>query len=72
MMWGRVSEFAKRNVVMIVMLPVLAGLHIGWLRVQDTEAFVPKKDKMELPVTKVASRLKEEITNKIQGNVKEE
>jgi len=71
-MLGRVSEFAKRNLVMVVMIPVLAGLHYGWLKVQETEAFVPKKDKMDLPVTKVASRLQEEITKKIQGNVKEE
>lgn len=52
---GRIREFMKRNMVMIVMVPVMVGLHYGWQKIQDVEAFVPKNQRRDLPVLEVSS-----------------
>lgn len=50
---GRVREFLKRNMVVIVMVPVLIGVHYGWQKLQDIEMFVPKQQHRDLPVIQV-------------------
>lgn len=51
---GRAREFMRRNIVMIVMVPVLVGLHYGWQKLQDVEMFVPKEQRRDLPIMQVS------------------
>lgn len=50
---SKFSRFVKKNVVMIVMLPIIGGIHWGWIRIQEVEKFVPKTEKRELPILEV-------------------
>lgn len=40
-------SFVKRNLVLIVMLPVLGGIHFAWMQMND------QKDRKELPIVSV-------------------
>lgn len=62
---GRIREFMKRNMVMIVMVPVMVGLHYGWQKIQDVEAFVPKNQRRDLPVLEGAKRIEDGIKNQL-------
>ena len=48
------SKFVKRNIVMIVMVPVLVSMHWGWMKLQDVEKFVAPHEKRELPLLSVS------------------
>lgn len=41
-------SWVKNNLVLIVMLPVVAGIHIGWMQMQD------QRDRNELPIMSFA------------------
>ncbi|KAK8382727.1 hypothetical protein O3P69_015509 [Scylla paramamosain] len=56
---GRAREFLRRNVVLVVMVPVLVGVHFGWQKIQDIEMFVPKQQRQDLPVIEGARYLTE-------------
>ena len=43
------NEFIKRNLVMIVMIPVIGGIHYGWMKMND------QADRKELPIVSVRS-----------------
>lgn len=51
---GRAREFLRRNMVLVVMIPVLFGVHYGWQKVQEIEVFVPKQQRRDLPVVEVS------------------
>lgn len=68
---GRAREFLRRNVVLVVMVPVLVGVHFGWQKIQDIEMFVPKQQRQDLPVIEGARYLSEGMKNKL-GLKKEE
>ncbi|KAG0693509.1 McKusick-Kaufman/Bardet-Biedl syndromes putative chaperonin [Chionoecetes opilio] len=51
---GKARKFVHRNLVMIVMVPVLLGVHYGWQKVQDTEMFVPKQQRRDLPIVEMS------------------
>lgn len=42
-------SFLSKNVVMVVMLPVLVGAHYGWYKLQAVDDLVPAKDRSKLP-----------------------
>ncbi|KAK3864014.1 hypothetical protein Pcinc_030275 [Petrolisthes cinctipes] len=67
---GRVREFIRRNMVMVVMVPVLVGLHYGWHKLQEVEMFVPKEDRRDLPIVQGAKIVGEKLKSKI--GIKEE
>lgn len=50
----RWSGFVKRNIVALVMIPVLISVHVGWSALQNVEQFVPKAEKKELPIVEVS------------------
>lgn len=52
--WQKVSKFTKRNIVLVVMVPVLVSLHLGWSVLQNVEHFVSKEEKRELPIMSVS------------------
>ncbi|KAG7171289.1 McKusick-Kaufman/Bardet-Biedl syndromes putative chaperonin-like [Homarus americanus] len=64
---GRAREFMKRNIVLIIMLPAIVGLHYGWQKIQDIELFVPKQQRKDLPVIQGAKYVEQEIKNKMSG-----
>ncbi|KAI9560980.1 hypothetical protein GHT06_011936 [Daphnia sinensis] len=55
----KLSRFTKRNIVMIVMVPTLVSIHWGWTKLQEVERFVPKNEKMELPIIRGIKTLTE-------------
>ncbi|KAK4316062.1 hypothetical protein Pmani_012767 [Petrolisthes manimaculis] len=67
---GRVREFIRRNMVMVVMLPVIVGLHYGWHKLQGVEMFVPKEDRRDLPIVQGAKIVGEKLKSKM--GIKEE
>ena len=50
------SKFAKRNVVVLVMVPAIVVLHLGWSQLQNIEQFVPKHERKEdIPIVAVTN-----------------
>lgn len=47
-------DFIKNNRVLIVMIPAIIGIHVGWNMVQNNEIFVDEKDRKELPIVVVS------------------
>ena len=42
-----VAAFLRRNIVLVITVPSLIGLHYGWYRLQLNENFVPKDEKVK-------------------------
>lgn len=55
----KLSRFTKKNIVMIVMVPTMVSIHWGWTKLQEIERFVPKNEKMELPILRGIKTLTE-------------
>jgi len=47
--WGRFKEFINRNILVVVMIPGIAGLHWVWAKMQEDEKFVAKHERREFP-----------------------
>lgn len=45
--------FINRNLVAIVMIPSIIGIHYGWKSLQNNEALVSKSEKIDLPIVTV-------------------
>ena len=43
-----VLGFLRRNIVLVVTIPSIIGLHYGWYRLQFNENFVPKEEKVKV------------------------
>lgn len=56
----RFRSFVNRNLVAIVMIPSLIGIHWGWLRLQSVEALVPKEERKDFPFVTLYYKLKDE------------
>lgn len=39
-----VFAFLRRNIVLVVTIPSIIGLHYGWYRLQINERFVPRDE----------------------------
>ena len=52
---SKLARFAKKNVVLIVMLPIIGGIHYGWVKLQEVDKFVKKHERRELPIIEVFS-----------------
>jgi len=63
---AKFSRFVKKNVVMIIMLPVIGGIHWGWLKLQEIEKFVSKEQKRELPIIEGATFVKDKVVKIVQ------
>ena len=37
--------FLRRNIVVVLVLPALAAIHVGWYNLQFNDKFVPEKDR---------------------------
>lgn len=44
------KSFFKRNIIAIVMIPTVIGIHYGWLKLQDNDELVAEHEKMDLPI----------------------
>lgn len=43
-----VLAFLRRNIVIIVTVPSIIGMHYGWYRLQFNETFVPKNERVKV------------------------
>lgn len=57
MVVNRVIEILKKNIVVVVMLPSIVAIHIGWRKMQDNPDFLQGYEKKELPIVRVSSCL---------------
>lgn len=57
----------KRNIVVLVMVPSLVIIHLGWIKIQNTPALVNPLDKRELPIVEAAVYLKTKIVDKFSS-----
>lgn len=56
--WGRFKEFVNRNILLVVMIPSIGGLHWVWQKIQEDEVFVAKHERREFPpITVMAIRI---------------
>lgn len=39
------TAFLRRNRVLVVMVPVVVGAHLGWYALQFSDMYVPKENK---------------------------
>ena len=46
----KVRQFLHKNLVMVVAIPSLIGLHMGWTWIQNQDMFVPKEQRKDLPL----------------------
>nr|AEX09203.1 hypothetical protein [Pandinus cavimanus] len=51
----KLKDFARNNIVLLVMVPSMIALHYIWSKLQDIEAFVPKEQKKDFPLKKMYS-----------------
>jgi len=57
----KASQFVKRHIVMVVMVPMLIGVHLGWMAIQNNDLFVKKHERRELPLIEGANYLEKRI-----------
>jgi len=43
----------KKNVVFVVMIPLIGAIHLGWMKLQEVDKFVSKEERRELPLLEV-------------------
>lgn len=58
-------RFCNDNIVLIVCIPLLIGVHWTWTKVQENPLLVPPKDKKELPLFAVRINLNDFEKNSI-------
>ncbi|EDV30272.1 uncharacterized protein Dana_GF23200 [Drosophila ananassae] len=56
-------SFFSRNLVAIVMVPSLIGIHLGWSYMQNNRKLVSEAEQMELPPVKLAKFVWNKVTS---------
>ncbi|XP_052900958.1 uncharacterized protein LOC128307242 [Anopheles moucheti] len=64
----KVKMFVSRNLVAIVMIPSLIGLHWAWDSLQHNRALVSDQERKDLPVVIAAKAMWQSVTNKTEPN----
>uniref|UniRef100_A0A182PFD6 Uncharacterized protein n=1 Tax=Anopheles epiroticus TaxID=199890 RepID=A0A182PFD6_9DIPT len=64
----KLKLFVSRNLVTIVMIPSLIGLHWAWDSLQHNRALVSDYERKDLPVVIAAKALWQRVTNKADSN----
>lgn len=49
----QVGLFVKKNLVALIMVPMIVGAHYGWYRLQHVDSLVTAEERNKLPITKV-------------------
>ncbi|XP_034487408.1 uncharacterized protein LOC117791701 [Drosophila innubila] len=57
------QSFLSRNLVAVVMIPSLIGIHIGWKVLQDNRKLVTVEEKIDLPPITLAKFVWNRLTN---------
>lgn len=47
-----VGQFMKKNLVVLIMVPMIVGAHYGWYKLQQVDALVSQEERNKLPITK--------------------
>ncbi|XP_311056.3 uncharacterized protein LOC1272175 [Anopheles gambiae] len=64
----KLKMFVQRNLVTIVMIPSLIGLHWAWDSLQHNRALVSDYERKDLPVVIAAKALWQRVTNKAESS----
>ncbi|KAL7730200.1 hypothetical protein ACLKA6_016477 [Drosophila palustris] len=56
-------SFLSRNLVAVVMIPSLIGIHIGWKILQDNRKLVTVEEQIDLPPITLAKYVWNRLTN---------
>lgn len=56
-------SFISRNLVAIVMIPSLIGIHIGWKMLQDNRKLVTVEEQIDMPPITLARYVWNTLTN---------
>ncbi|KXJ74725.1 hypothetical protein RP20_CCG013073 [Aedes albopictus] len=59
---SRFKSFVNNNLVVIVMIPALIGIHWGWYQLHQNEALVPANERKEMPLFKMISKGRSRIS----------
>ncbi|EDW83184.1 uncharacterized protein Dwil_GK22720 [Drosophila willistoni] len=58
----KTPSFVSRNLVTIVMIPSLIGIHLGWSYMQDNRKLVTKEEQIDLPPVTFAKFVYNKLT----------
>lgn len=50
----RMVKFVRKNIVLVVCIPSLIGLHIGWTAIQNQDFFVSEEQRRPFPIIDVS------------------
>ncbi|XP_041782321.1 uncharacterized protein LOC121598983 [Anopheles merus] len=64
----KLKMFVQRNLVTIVMIPSLIGLHWAWDSLQHNRALVSDYERKDLPVVIAAKALWQRVTNEAESS----
>jgi len=63
---SKFSRFMKKNVVFVVMIPLIGAIHLGWMKLQEVDKFVSKEERRELPLLEGARAVKNKVSELAQ------
>lgn len=53
----QVGLFVKKNLVALIMVPMIVGAHYGWYRLQHVDSLVTAEERNKLPITKALKNI---------------
>lgn len=54
---SKVKNFLNRNIVLVVMVPSIVLIHVGWDKMQDVDKFRAGYEREEIPIIVVSIKL---------------
>lgn len=53
----KATQFISKNLVALIMVPLVVGAHYGWYKLQQIDELVSPEERNKLPITRVISEL---------------
>ncbi|XP_017847844.1 uncharacterized protein LOC108603496 [Drosophila busckii] len=66
------QTFLSRNLVAVVMVPTLIGIHFGWKMLQDNRKLVAEHEKIDMPPITLAKALWKRLTGGAPAEITKE
>ncbi|XP_028168719.1 uncharacterized protein LOC135080515 [Ostrinia nubilalis] len=59
-----IKPFISRNIVALVMVPMIIGGHYGWYKLQENDTLVSPEEREKLPIIKMIKNMSFSLTSK--------
>ncbi|KAG5899143.1 hypothetical protein JTB14_027336 [Gonioctena quinquepunctata] len=64
---GKSSKWIKDNLVLLVGIPLIFGIHWGWTKLQDVPYLVDTGEKKDIPIIAAFRAIKERMMNRLNS-----